>query len=177
MAFRALKAELETAGLRINADKSGFLTSAKEVSKEINQLLTPEDPAHYDVLRELGVDATATRRRRVTQVRKRRHARRTLTSPKKSSGSADCILSLEECWPVLLHKLIEQFKWQRLLRLTRYEGCHDLERPLDWTVSWKLQKSTRDKIATALRAFHHEAHCMVSKANAHFGTKTSLSFI
>lgn len=71
LAFRALKAELEVAGLTINTDKTGFITSAKEVSKELNLLLTPEDPAHYDVLRDLGVDATATRRRRVMQVKKR----------------------------------------------------------------------------------------------------------
>ena len=69
-------------------------------------------------------------------------------------GIPDCHLSLEDCWPVLLQKLNEEFRWQRLLRLTRYEGCHDLEKQLDWTVSWKLQKTTSDKTATALRTFH-----------------------
>ena len=38
-------------------------------------------------------------------------------------GIPDCILSLEDCWPVLLQKLTEEFKWQRLLRLTRYARC------------------------------------------------------
>ena len=46
-------------------------------------------------------------------------------------GIPDCLLSLEESWPLLNHKLQEEFRWQRLLRLTRYEGCHDLERLLD----------------------------------------------
>ena len=71
LAFRTLKAELEAAGLCINTDKTGFITSTKEVSKELKLLSTPEDPEHYDVLRDLGVDATATRRRRVMQVKKR----------------------------------------------------------------------------------------------------------
>ena len=69
-------------------------------------------------------------------------------------GIPDCVLSLEDCWPVLLQKLTEEFKWQRLLRLTRYEGCHGLERPLDWAVSWRLQKTTSERTATALRTFH-----------------------
>ena len=266
LAFRALKAGLEAAGLVINTDKTGFITSAKEVSKELTMLLTPQNPAHYDVLRDLGVDATGTRRRRVMQVRKRFHKgsastgimhrlrlapttkdrlrrgaihpvmtwgaqanglppqrrqklrvlaarglrlqrsgsvdvvfdmRPKLPDPADSlnchhthtvwklyhafpegaqhlfwtswntalgvllkakyrwqvvsgpmqalqaylldydfnvsngkqwkrtgyGGFPDCLLSLEDCWPVLLQKLNVEFKWQRLLRLTRYEGC------------------------------------------------------
>ena len=49
---------------------------------------------------------------------------------------------------------MEEFRWQRLLRLTRHHGCHDLERPLDWTVGNTLQKISTERINTALRAFH-----------------------
>ena len=79
-------------------------------------------------------------------------------------GIPDCVLSLEDCWPELLHKLQTEFRWQRLLRLTRYEGCHDLERPLDWQVSLTLQKMS-EKNGPALRAFHQgtlhgqQGHC------------------
>ena len=63
-------------------------------------------------------------------------------------GIPDCIISLEALWPEIQHKLIEEFQWQRLLRLTRYTGCQDIERKLDWTVSKTLQKTTSDRIAT-----------------------------
>ena len=59
-------------GLRLNPDKTGFITSSKETAANaLKGLLQPGDPAHYDVFRDLGIDATAARRRRVTQVRKR----------------------------------------------------------------------------------------------------------
>ena len=48
---------------------------------------------------------------------------------------------------------LSSFTSCRLLRLTRYEGCHDIERPLDWQVSLTLQKMS-EKNGPALRAFH-----------------------
>ena len=60
-------------------------------------------------------------------------------------GIPDCSISLEALWPEIQHKLTEEFQGQRLLRLTRYEGCHELERKLDWTVSKTLQKMTSEK--------------------------------
>ena len=69
-------------------------------------------------------------------------------------GIPDCVLSLEESWPLLHHKLQEEFRWQRLLRLTRYEGCHDLERQLDWQISHVIQKYTDDRLGPASRALH-----------------------
>lgn len=50
-------------------------------------------------------------------------------------GIPDCIISLQDPWPILHHKLQNEFRWQRLLRLTRYEGCNDMERQLDWMIS------------------------------------------
>ena len=79
-------------------------------------------------------------------------------------GIPDCILSLEDGWPELLHKLQTEFRRQRLLRLTGYEGCHDLERPLDWQVSLTLQQMA-EKNGPALRALHQgtlhgqQGHC------------------
>ena len=69
-------------------------------------------------------------------------------------GIPDCVLSLTDPWPMLHHKLLKEFWWQRLLRLTRYEGCHDMERPLDWMISLHIQRSTSEQLATGLRAFH-----------------------
>lgn len=70
LAFRTLRAELEAAGLCLNTDKIGFLTSAKEVSKEVDKFLTtmtlPTTTCYVT-----SVDATATRRRRVTHIKKR----------------------------------------------------------------------------------------------------------
>ena len=66
-------------------------------------------------------------------------------------GIPDCILSLNDPWPLMHHKLIQEFRWQRLLRLTRYDGCHDLERPLDWMISLHIQRTTSEAIATGLR--------------------------
>ena len=74
-------------------------------------------------------------------------------------GIPDCTISLEALWPEIQQKFIDEFHWQRLLRLTRYTGCNDLERKLDWTVSKTLQKMTSDKVATGI---------MDKKANARF---------
>ena len=309
-AFRTFKWQLEQAGLRLNTDKTGFLTSSNEAAKALKALLQEGDPEHYDVLRDLGVDATASRRRRVTQIKKRflkgkgrvgimhrlriaqgiryrlhkgaihpvmswraqanglapqrRHQLRVLagrglklqrsgsvdvvfdmhpsqpdpgdsivlqhlhtiwkvyhgfdeskqhlfwTSWNTALGSLqkakyrwqvvsgplqalqaylldfdfdfdisngqkwkrtgyggipDCVLCLTDPWPLVHHKMTQEFRWQRLLRLTRYEGCHDLERPLDWMISSHIQRTTSDSIATGLRAFHQgvmhglQGHC------------------
>ena len=77
-------------------------------------------------------------------------------------GIPDCELSLAESWPLLNHKLQEEFRWQRLLRLTRYEGCHDLERQLDWQISHVIQKYTDDKLGPALRALRQGTYHGVS---------------
>ena len=70
-AFRTMKYQMEEAGLKLNTDKTGFLTSSKEAARALKALLTDSDPEHYDVLRDLGVDSTAGRRRRVPQIKKR----------------------------------------------------------------------------------------------------------
>ena len=69
-------------------------------------------------------------------------------------GIPDCVLRLTDPWPLMHHKLTHEFWWQRLLRLTSYEGSHHLERPLDWMISLQIQTSTSESIATGLRAFH-----------------------
>ena len=296
-AFRTLKWQMEQAGLVLNTDKTGFITSSKESAKALKALLQEGDPEHYDVLRDLGVDSTAGRRRRVPQIRKRflkgkgrvgimhrlriaqgiryrlhkgavhpvmswgaqangpapqrRHQLRVLAArglrlqrsgsvdivfdmhpsqpdpgdsiilqhlhtiwkvyhgfPENKQhlfwtswntalgalhkakykwqvvseplqalraymmdldfdisdgqkwkrtgygGIPDCVLSPTDPWPLLHHKLTQEFRWQRLLRLTRYDGCHDLERPLDWMISQHIQRTTSEAIATGLRAFH-----------------------
>ena len=58
-------------------------------------------------------------------------------------GIPDCTLCLLDFWSILGHELEEEFKGQRLLRLTRYQGCHELERPLDWVVSKTIQHGNK----------------------------------
>lgn len=58
LAYRTLKGHLEAAGLKINSDKTGFITSSKEPAKALDSNLQPGDPKHHNVLRDLGIDAT-----------------------------------------------------------------------------------------------------------------------
>ena len=69
--YRCLHAALTEAGLKLNTEKTGFITSSKETATALKAILQPGDPEHYDVFRDLGIDATAAKRRRVPQVRKR----------------------------------------------------------------------------------------------------------
>ena len=279
LAYRTLREHLTQAGLKVNTDKTGFISSSKETAKALQILLTDQDPQHYNVLRDLGVDATAGRHRRVAQVKKRflkgrgragilfrlklqRNIRYRLhksaihpvmswgaqangLAPQRRqyirvtaarslqlqrSGSVDIVYDMNqqhpdpgdsiieqhlhsvwkifhsfdestqhlfwtswnvalgalqkvryrwqvvngplqalqaylldydfdlsdghECWPTLQFKLRAEFRWQRLLRITRYEGCHDLERLLDWQVSLTLQKMSGDTLGPGLRALH-----------------------
>ena len=71
LAFRSLKKHVEAAGLKINSDKTGFISSSREVAKALDLNLQATDPKHFNVLRDLGIDATNTRRRRVMQIKKR----------------------------------------------------------------------------------------------------------
>ena len=296
-AFRTLKTQVEGAGLKLNTDKTGFLTSSKEAARAVKALLQEGDPEHYDVLRDLGVDSTAGRKRRVQQVKKRflkgkgrvgilhrlrlakgiryrlhkgavhpvmswgaqanglapqrrqqlrvlaarglklqrsgstdvvfdmhpsqpdpgnsiilqhmhtiwkvlhsfneskqhlfwtswntalgalqkvRYRWQVVSGPLQAlqaylmdldfdisegrhwkrtgyGGIPDCHLALEDPWPILHQKILQEFRWQRLLHLTRYEGCHDIERPLDWMISHHIQRTTSDQLATGLQAFH-----------------------
>ena len=297
LAFRTLQHHLTAAGLSLNNDKTGFITSSKESAKALDALLKEDDPQHHNVLKDLGIDATNSRRRRISQIKKRflkgrgragimlrlklanttkyrlhrgaihpamswgaqanglapqrrqqlrvmaarglglqrtgsvdvvfdmhpdkcdpgdsiilqhvhtvwrvlhsfdegarnlfwiswnsaldlllkaKYRWQVVTGPLPAlqaylldydfdlsngkqwkrtgyGGIPDCLICLEALWPEIQHKLHEEFQWQRLLRLTRHTGCHDLERKLDWTVSRTLQKMTSDKVATGIRALH-----------------------
>ena len=57
LAYRTLREHLTQAGLKVNTDKTGFISSSKETAKALQILLTDQDPQHYNVLRDLGVDA------------------------------------------------------------------------------------------------------------------------
>lgn len=61
LAFRTLHGLLEEAGLKVNKDKTGFLTSSKESAKALQLNITEQDPQLYNALRDLGADATAAR--------------------------------------------------------------------------------------------------------------------
>ena len=67
LAFRSLQRHLCAAG---NTDKTCFITSGKESAKALDALLQADDPQHHNVLRDLGIDATNSRRRRITQIKK-----------------------------------------------------------------------------------------------------------
>ena len=49
-------------GLKLNTDKTGFITSSKESAKALDALLQTDDPKHHNILRDLGIDATNSRR-------------------------------------------------------------------------------------------------------------------
>ena len=72
LAYRTLNKLLTEAGLKVNTDKTGFISSSKETAKALQLHLTDQDPQQYhNVLRDLGVDATGARHRRVAQIKKR----------------------------------------------------------------------------------------------------------
>lgn len=104
----------------------------------------------------------------------------TLTSPTVSNGKGQAterfliVSSASTTHGQACIKLQQEFRWQRLLRLTRYEGCHDIERPLDWMISLHIQRSTNEQLATGLRAFHQgtlhgqTGHCPLCRVELTF---------
>ena len=70
-AFRYIGQKIEEEGLVLSAEKSGILTTDKEVEKWIKSVRKEHEPQVCRVMKDLGIDATAGRCRRIPTVRKR----------------------------------------------------------------------------------------------------------
>ena len=55
-AYRDLHERLVHLGLKVNPQKTAFITTDKHTDKALRELLTPEDPPIQPVMRDLGVD-------------------------------------------------------------------------------------------------------------------------
>lgn len=70
-AYRDLHAKLVDLGLRVNPKKTAFIATDKATDKALKNLLTPQEPPVTSVMRDLGVDHQAARRRRIPVLRQR----------------------------------------------------------------------------------------------------------
>ena len=71
-AYEFVKTELEKDNLKVSAQKTGFIVSNAAVKKILQEQLPKGGPRVHDVMRDLGVDCTAGRLRRIQTVRARR---------------------------------------------------------------------------------------------------------
>ena len=81
--YRSLKDGMDANGFTISSKKTGFVASSTQASKHLRELLLPHEPQVYDVMRDLGVDSTGGRKRRlVTSATraKKAHARQSKLS-------------------------------------------------------------------------------------------------
>ena len=63
--YRSLKDGMDANGFTISSKKTGFVASSTQASKHLRELLLPHEPQVYDVMRDLGVDSTGGRKRRL----------------------------------------------------------------------------------------------------------------
>ena len=68
----SLSTELEKDNLKVSAQKTGFIVSNAAVKKILQEQLPKGGPSVHDVMRDLGVDCTAGRLRRIQTMRARR---------------------------------------------------------------------------------------------------------
>ncbi|CAE7569710.1 unnamed protein product [Symbiodinium natans] len=74
--YRSLKDGMDANGFTISSKKTGFVASSTQASKHLRELLLPHEPQVYDVMRDLGVDSTGGRKRRlVTSATRAKKAR------------------------------------------------------------------------------------------------------
>ena len=66
-----LRNGLEASGLQLSNSKTGYLTSSVECKKTLNLFRTDEQPRVHDLLKDLGLDSSGGRRRRIGQQQKR----------------------------------------------------------------------------------------------------------
>ena len=71
-AYTYIKQLLEEDDLKISEKKTGFVASNIEAKRLLQQQLPPGGPAVHDIMRDLGVDCTASRLRRIKTMKQRR---------------------------------------------------------------------------------------------------------
>ena len=69
--YEELKQGLESAGLKLSPSKTGFLSSTNECKRFINLHRTEDQPRAHDLLKDLGLDSSGARRRRIGTQQKR----------------------------------------------------------------------------------------------------------
>ena len=70
-AWQELRQALSTAGLKVNNHKTAFIVTDKATHRALAKLLGPDDPPIQSVMRDLGIDHQAGRRRRITTLQNR----------------------------------------------------------------------------------------------------------
>ena len=63
--YEELKLGLQDAGLTLSVSKTGFLTSSNECKRQLNLTRREEQPRAHDLLKDLGLDSSGGRRRRI----------------------------------------------------------------------------------------------------------------
>ena len=71
-AYEYIRQLLEADNLKISAHKTGFIASNSEAKRLLQQQLPKDGPRVHDVMRDLGVDCTAGRLRRIQTLKGRR---------------------------------------------------------------------------------------------------------
>ena len=69
--YEELKNGLQAAGLNLPVQKTGFLTSTNECKRIINLNRQEDQPRAHDLLKDLGLDSSGGRRRRIGTQQKR----------------------------------------------------------------------------------------------------------
>ena len=69
--YEEVKAGLEAVGLQLSPTKTGFLTSSAEAKREITLHRSDSQPKAHDLLKDLGLDSSGGRRRRIGNQQKR----------------------------------------------------------------------------------------------------------
>ena len=72
-AWKKLRDNLTDAGLVVNSHKTAFIVTDKRIHSELSKLLGPQDPPIQSVMRDLGIDHAASRRRRIATLQRRFH--------------------------------------------------------------------------------------------------------
>ena len=70
-AWQHLRADLTTAGLIVNSHKTAFVVTDRVIHKALEKVLGPDDPPIQTVMRDLGIDHSAGRRRRIATLQQR----------------------------------------------------------------------------------------------------------
>ena len=71
-AYEFVKKELETDNLKVSAQKTGFIVSNASAKRILQDQLHEGGPKVHDVMRDLGIDCTAGRLRRLQSIKGRR---------------------------------------------------------------------------------------------------------
>ena len=87
-AWHQLRDSLTSAGLVVNSHKTAFIVTDKIIHKELNKLLSPHDPPIQSVMRDLGIDHTAGRKRRIATLQQRFRKNKQNQTPKPQAAQS-----------------------------------------------------------------------------------------